>query len=258
MIRTRGPRGPAGASASTTQLAADLYALRRSAVDATSRLRWECQETSGTIDNTGSLGAAGDLATVGASTVYRAFSPRSTVGRGLKFEGGSSAYASGAAGQVIGDGSAVTLWAVVVCHSLAAKRYVVARDYGAPGGWADPYLAASLAVGPAGLSVRVNKGGSPGDGFEFDSGAIVVERQYLIGLTYDSTTLRAWIDGVETGSTAGGGNINWGDPTALWHLARNDNGEYAHVTVLRAGAEASVWNAARWESEYGLLVAVPT
>lgn len=243
--------GVEDAAASTAaEVAADLGAARRGAAAATTRLLWECQEASGDVLNTGSLGAAGDLATIGGGVTYRSLAPYSTLGPGLALDGTSSGYARGAAGQVVGDGTTVTLWAVVVPHSLAAKRYVVARDWGAPGAWAEPWLCCALAVGPSGLTVGVNTGGSAGDWHELNAGSLTVNRQHLLGLTFDGSTLRAWINGELAGSASHAGAIDWGDPTALWHLGENDNGEQLSCTLLRAGAEASVWSATRWAEEY--------
>ena len=108
---------------------------RRWPAKAATLLLWECNESTGTVVNYGSLGTAGDL-TVGAGAVRRARPLLSTIGPGLGTDhGDTTSDATGAAGCRATTGTAVTLWWIGTLAGDAGgtKWTLIARDHTSPG-----------------------------------------------------------------------------------------------------------------------------
>ena len=237
------------ASGDGTLLTSDaaLWSNRRPAATANTRLLWECDGTSGAIVNTGSLGASANL-TAGGALVRNNISIVSTLGAGIYCDGSSTGQASGAAGVIpTGASSSITAFAVAVVPSgWTGNQTLLARDYAASG-WSPPYIGIMLSIrgGSRGVA-HVNGSGtyaSADIALPSSSGMI------LLGLTYDGATLSLWADGQLLGTAGASGAIDWGT-AGNWRLGANWSGEYFTGTILRAGVEQGVWNAARWREEY--------
>lgn len=223
-----------------------VWANRRPAATANTRLLWECDGTSGAVANTGSLGASGNL-TAGGALVRNNISLVSTLGAGIYCDGTSTGQAVGAVGVIpTGASSSITAWvSAVVPSGWTGNQTLLARDYAASG-WAPPYIGIMLSLrGGTRAVAHVNGGGTYASA---DIALAASSGQLLIGLTYDGTTLSLWADGVLRGTAGASGAIDWGT-AGKWHLGANESGEYFTGTILRAGVEQGVWDAARWRQE---------
>ncbi len=228
---------------------------RRPVAAAAVALHWPCDERTGsTLDNDGTASAAGDLAVQSGGLVAQRRAC-SDAPRGLGCSG-SAAPAYGAAGVAVGDGSALTAWAVVTLDSLASSQQILVRHYGAPGaGWSAPYCCAMIVTDstPGQWRIAINVGGTYRDILVTD--AIVRLRadvEHLVGLTWDGHTLTAWLDGISAGtSTPGDGNIDWNvADLGRWCLGAREGAEYLGGLIADAGAVAAAWNAATWRDVY--------
>jgi len=225
---------------------AALWSNRRPAATANTRLLWECDGTSGAVANTGSLGASGDL-TAGGALVRNNVSLVSTLGAGIYCDGTSTGQAVGAAGVIpTGASSSITAWvSAVVPSGWSGNQTLLARDYAASG-WGPPYIGIMLSLrGGTRAVAHVNGGGTYAAA---DIGLASTSGQLFIGLTYDGATLSLWADGVLLGTAGASGAIDWGTG-GKWHLGANESGEYFTGTILRAGVEQGLWDAARWRQE---------
>lgn len=234
-----------GAGALITSDAA-LWSNRRPPASANTRLLWECDGTSGAVANTGSLGSSGNL-TAGGALARNSISLVSTLGAGIYCDGTSTGQAVGAAGVIpTGASSSITAWvSAVVPSGWSGNQTLLARDYAASG-WAPPYIGIMLSLrGGSRAVAHVNGGGTYAAA---DIGLASSSGQLFIGLTYDGTTLSLWADGVLLGTAGASGAIDWGTG-GKWHLGANESGEYFTGTILRAGVEQGVWDAARWRQE---------
>jgi hypothetical protein len=220
---------------------------RRKPATSNTRLLWECDDASGPVANTGSLGSAGDL-TAGAALVRRRAVLTSPLSRGIYCNSTSTGQASGAAGVIpTGASASITVWCVAdVPSGWSGNQTLIARDYNASG-WGAPYIAVMLSLrgGSRGVA-HINVNGSY---LAVDINLPATSGQILLGLTYDGATLSLWADGQLLGTSSGSGTINWGDAGAVWHLGSNGSNEGFTGTILRAGVEAEVWDAARWAEE---------
>lgn len=221
-----------------------LGRVRRPAPSATTRLLYELAETSGDALNTGSLGAAGDLDEVGSSVV-RQLAPESPFGIANTFPGDSNSYIRGAAGLGLTSATALTMWCVAKIRSdPASRKSLFTRNHAVWGGY--PYISAALVAAPSGAwYVEIGRV-SPGYTEIRASADYVVDALHVFGLTYDGTTLRAWLDGVAVGSASAVGEIDWGPGTGLWEIGSNGGGERPVATIYRAGVEEAVWDASTW------------
>ena len=230
-----------GAAVTGAQLSAALAATRRGALSIP--LLWECNEPSGPALNTGTLGAAGNLSTIG-SGVTRAARGVSTLGQGTRFDGTSNGRIRGATGVDTGSTSALKLFAIATVEAWpGARKSLITRAYTTSYTYA-PYLSCGLVVAPGGTwLVEIARPGYT----EFTaSRAYTLGQQHIFGLTYDGTTLRAWLDGAPAGSTTVAGAIDWGAGDGDWWLASNPGNEASACLISRAGAAAAVWGQDEW------------
>ena len=241
-----------GAGISSSQAAAIINGTRRWAADADTLLLWEFNEASGTIVNSGSLGSAGNL-TAGAGLARRAFKATWPLVRGVRCNGSSGSDAKGAAGCEPTSGTAVTVWAVIVPEGGSGKRAYLTRDLHTPGSWASPWISVMMCIDSSNnFTAEINDGAgyraitySPG---------LVTGQCYFVGLTYDGTTLRLYVDGVLVQSGSYSGSINWGDADALWHISGHDTDAERFVgSVLRAGVENVVWSGSEFAKRAQLI-----
>ena len=224
-----------------------LYASRRLAADASTPLLWECDGASGSLVNTGSLGASGNL-TAGGSCVRNALSPRSTIGRGIRGNGSASGGATGAVGLVpSGAGQSFTACVTFVVLSWPGGSVPLLAMDAAPT-WVPPYLAFRIALSLGGVvqaEVSFATGGHP---TPYASGYGPGQHQAVA--TYDGTYFRLYVDGelVATSAVPGSGDIQWG--SGPWCIAaQGDSGGFDGY-VTRAQVDAVVWSADRVAQEW--------
>lgn len=231
-----------GAAVTGAQLSAVLAATRRGALSIP--LLWECNEPSGPALNTGTLGAAGNLSTIGSGVTRAALASSSVLGKGTRFNGTSNGYIRGATGVGTGSTSALSLFAVATIESEpGGRRGIITRAY-TTSYTSAPWLSCGLVVAPGGsFLVEIAR---PGYTELTASIPYVRHREHLFGLTYDGTTLRAWLDGAPAGSITVAGAIDWGAGDGDWWLASNPGNEASASLITRAGAAAAVWGQDEW------------
>mgnify|MGYP000113610209 FL=1 len=247
--------GTDGSGNGTLLTAAQAAALlgvtsRRPAATAATRLLYELTETSGNAINTGSLASA-DLNEIGSSVV-RAADLESVWGGSVVMPGDSNSYIRGAAGVAPTSTTQLTMWCLAKIRSdPAARKSIFTRDHATWGGY--PYISAALVAAPSGAwYVEIGRV-SPGYTEFHATTNYALNKLHLFGLTYDGTTLRAWLDGAAAGSASAAGEINWGPGTGKWELGSNGGGERPVATLYRAGVEEAVWGADAWASFYAKL-----
>lgn len=224
---------------------------RRPAATADTRLLYELTQTSGNVLNTGSLGASGDLSEIGSSVV-RSADLSSVWGGDVVMPGDSNSYIRGAAGLALTSTTQLTMWCVAKIRSgPASRKSIFTRNHATWGGY--PYISAALVAAPSGAwYVEIGRV-SPGYTEFHATTNYVLDTIHLFGLTYDGTTLRAWLDGAAAGSASAPGAIDWGPGTGKWELGSNGGNERPVATLYRAGVEETVWDAAAWSSFYAKL-----
>ncbi len=254
------------ASAATTRATLDVMsfaetiALRRPA--GSSALLWECTESTSPLASTGSVACS--LANAGAATIGYTEPLSPLAGTALRCAGASNSQVVGGAGVYPSTTTttAITLWAVVVIRTMPTGSNAgacICRDYAITGGpWADPYACAVM-VRASGVIVALGGfGGTPAyDEIASGAGEVQLNRAHLVGLTYDGTTLRAWVDGRQVASKSVASPLTWG-ADGSWHLGGSGNGSADALDgqVLRAGVETSAWTQAQWATLYRQTVGV--
>ena len=249
--------GGVGSSVTVNVLAGALVApnlaLRRQPADASTAMLWECNEAASPLASTGSV--ACNLANAGAA-VFDFIDPVSTLdGGAAHFTGGATSEVSGGAGVYPGSATttSVTLWAVINIHTMpAVAGCVIARDYGAT--WVAPF-GAFVDILPSGV-VRAFApfgGGPTDDTVSSAAGAVEINRQHLVGMSYNGTNLRVWVDGVRVANKAVASPLTWGS-AGTWHLGANGGGNLFNGVVIRAGVETVAWDRADWALAYRRLV----
>lgn len=235
-------------------MAALVTANRRPALPGTTALHWPCDERTGsTLANDGSASSANLAVQSGGLVAQRRAGSDAPRGLGCS---GAAAPAYGAAGVAVGDGSALTAWAIVTLDSLASSQQILVRHYGAPGsGWSAPYCCAMIVTGstPGQWRVAINVAGTYRDLLITDAAVqLRAGVEHLVGLTWDGHTLTAWLDGISAGtSTPGDGNIDWNTADlGRWYFGAREGAEYLAGLIADAGAVASVWDAATWLAVY--------
>ena len=245
--------GNAG-TVSAASLVAPTLALRRTAASASTALLWECNESASPLASTGSV--ACNLANAGAA-VFNFVDPLSTLdGGALHSSGATGSDVVGGAGVYPGSATttAVTMWALINIHTMPTgftAGAVICRDYettGAP--WNPPYATAVM-IRASGVVTGLGAFGAVPTYDEVSSAAGVVEinRQHLVGLTYDGSNLRVWVDGVRVANKAVASPLTWG-AAGSWHLAGSGNSDLLNGVVIRAGVENAVWTRADWALAY--------
>lgn len=241
-----------GALLTAAQAVAQLgIASRRPAATTATQLLYELTERSGSVRNTGALGASGDLGEIGSSVV-RSADLASVWGGDVVMPGDSNSYIRGAAGIAPSSTTQITMWCVAKIRSdPASRKSIFTRNHATWGGY--PYISAALVAAPSGAwYVEIGRV-SPGYTEFHASTDYVLDTIHLFGLTYDGATLRAWLDGVTAGSASAAGEIDWGPGTGKWEIGSNGGGERPVCTLYRAGVEEAVWDASAWSSFYAKL-----
>ena len=233
-------------SPAANRTAIGASASRRPAASATTRLLYELTQTSGAALNTGSLGASGDLSEIGSS-VARSLDIAGALGFKNVMAGDGNSYIRGAAGLALSSTTTLTMWCLAEIRSdPASRKSIFTRDHATWGGW--PYISAALVAAPSGAwYVEIGRV-SPGYTEFHATAAYTLNRLHLFGLTYDGTTLAAWLDGVAAGTLSAAGEIDWGPGTGKWEIASNGGSERPVATIYRAGVEEAVWDASTWLS----------
>lgn len=220
-------------------------------------LLYELQESSGTFANTGTLGATGDLATVGATVEYRALT-NSTIGRGVRFPGDATSLVHGATGLKPPSTTNLTQWVVATVEANPPGRKNLFMRALTTSMGVLPYISTAIVVSSSG-NWLVEIGRLAGGYTEMSMTPPIgysIGRQHLFGLSYDGTTLKAILDGVTVSTRSAPGNINWGDAygDGDWWLANNPINERSTCTITRAGAGAVVWTPNQWGEAYQRLI----
>ena len=238
----------------TPSLIGASLAARRTAATGTTAMLWECTEAASPLASTGSVACS--LANAGAA-VFNFIDPLSTLdGGAVHFTGGATSEVTGGAGVYPGSATttAVTLWAVINIHTMPTgfdAGAVVCRDYATTGGgWSDPYCAAVM-IRASGVVVGMGGfGAAPAyDEITSSAGAVEINRQHLVGMSYNGTNLRVWVDGVQVANKAVASPLTWGS-AGSWHLGASGNGDRFNGVVIRAGVENTVWTRADWSLAY--------
>lgn len=245
--------GNAG-TVSAASLVAPTLALRRTAASASTALLWECNESASPLASTGSV--ACNLANAGAAVV-NFIDPLSTLdGGALHSSGATGSDVVGGAGVYPGSATttAVTMWALINIHTMPTgftAGMTVCRDYAVTGGpWVPPYGTAVMIRASGTVTGAGVFGGSPTyDEVSSAAGVVEINRQHLVGMTYDGANLRVWVDGVRVANKAVASPLTWG-AAGSWHLAGSGNGDLLNGVVMRAGVENAVWTRADWALAY--------
>lgn len=197
-------------------------------------LWWKLDETSGSAPaNSGSLGTAA-LALTNAAV-------------GALGPWGEAALQVSASGHAlapvdIARPTAALSFCLWFRQSGLADARLMVRSYDA-GAWAPPYSAAWLYINASGII----GGGINGGGSERGASATIVARAgewHHAAITYDGTTVRVYLDGVQVATAAYSGTIDYGaDPTLTrWCVGGNDR--YTPDAVLGEVADARVYDSA--------------
>jgi len=254
--------GGVGATAPLSVIAEALVApelaLRRYPAGVSTALLWECNEAASPLASTGSV--ACNLANAGAA-VFDFVDPQSSLdGGAIHFTGGATSEVQSAAGIYpnAATTTSVTMWAVINIHTMPtgfSAGSILCRDYRAPGSaWADPYCTALFVRASGVLAGTGAFGGGPTyDEIASSAGVVVVNKQHLVGLSYDGTNLRIWVDGVRVGNKAVASPLTWGS-AGTWHLGSSGNNDLFNGVVIRSGVETVAWDRADWALAYRRLV----
>jgi len=256
--------GGAGAGASVTladitpALIGQSLAARRTAATGTTALLWECTEAASPLASTGSV--ACNLVNQGAATLSFTDPLPSLDSTCVHFSGAATSEVRSAAGIYpdAATSTLITMWAVVNIHTMPtgfSAGSILCRDYRAPGApWADPYCTAIFVRASGVIAGTGAFGGGPTyDEIASSAGVVVVNKQHLVGLSYDGTNLRIWVDGVRVGNKAVGTPLTWGS-AGTWHLGSNGNNDLFNGVVIRSGVEKAAWDRADWALAYRRLV----
>ena len=224
-----------------------LLALRRPA--GSSALLWECSEGASPLASTGSVACS--LADAGAAVVGYTEPLSPLAGTALRCTGASTSEVVGGAGVYPSTATttAVTLWALVVLRTMPGSAgCVIARDYGAS--WVAPF-GAFVDILPSGVVRAFAPFGSTPtyDTVSSAAGEVEINRLHLVGMTYDGTTLRVWVDGRQVASKSVDTPLAWG-AAGSWRLGANGGGNGLDGSVLRAGVETSAWSQTTWATRY--------
>ncbi len=243
----------AGTSVTAASLAQTLLgptlALRRTAATASAAMLWECDEIASPLVSTGSV--ACNLADAGAAA-FNFTDAQSTL------NGGAVHFSTLPGSEVVGGAgvypdaattTSITMWAVIDIHAMPTiAGCVIARDYGAA--WVAPF-GAFVDILPGGI-VRAFApfgGGPTNDTVSSAAGVVQINTQHLVGMTYNGSQLRVWVDGVSVAIKSVATPLTWG-ATGGWHLGGNGGGNLLDGTVMRAGVETTVWTRADWALAY--------
>tara|TARA_R110000868_G_scaffold214771_1_gene464869 strand:- start:1969 stop:2862 length:894 start_codon:yes stop_codon:yes gene_type:complete len=250
--------GGVGSSVTVNVLAGALVtpnlALRRYPADASTAMLWECNEAASPLASTGSV--ACNLVNQGAATFNFTDPLPSLDGTCVHFTGAATSEVRSAAGIYpdAATSTLITMWAVINIHTMPtgfAAGAILCRDFRAPGDpWADPYCTAIFVRASGVLAGTGAFGAVPTyDDIASSAGVVVVNKQHLVGLTYDGTNLRIWVDGVRAGNKAVASPLTWGS-AGTWHLGSSGNNDLFNGVVIRAGVETVAWDRADWALAY--------
>lgn len=238
----------------TPSLIAESLSARRTAATVTTAMLWECTEASSPLASTGSVACS--LVNRGAA-VFNFIDPLPSLdGGAVHFTGGATSEVRSAAGIYpdAATSTLITIWAVVNIHTMPtgfSAGAILCRDYRAPGApWTDPYCTAIFVRASGVLAGTGAFGGAPAyDEIASSAGVVEINRQHLVGLSYDGTNLRIWVDGVRVGNKAVASPLTWGSAGA-WHLGSSGNNDLFNGVVIRSGVEKAAWDRADWALAY--------
>lgn len=174
---------------------------------------WRMNESNNTFANSG---ADGTLALTVSGTI--SYSDDGGLGTGVYVNGGNSSYLA-SVDTTKCQPSSLTVWSWIRVRAPNAQYpLAIAKLNGVIGApWNPPYFDYVIELYPSGSGgtwlVSANINGSLVSVDNIGSGnrfSIVTDKVYLLALTYDGTTLKAYMDGVLAGSANAPGTISYG------------------------------------------------
>jgi hypothetical protein len=208
---TTGATGNAGASGATGP-AGGLTASRLTPTDSNTLIEWTLDEAAAPYANTGTAGTL-NLGTAGVA-------PESVTGlfgnaagfNGTGFQGGLTTGNS-SVGEVPGSQLTVTAWVFYRGFGINFNT-IVNKEYRNDGTHTNPFLAFGIyeyTTGDGQWNVAVTTGGTNFTVLMSNPvNKLSLGSWMLVALTYDGTTLRAYLNGALVGSTAVTGSVDYG------------------------------------------------
>ena len=224
----------------------EITGYSRVRLDETPYHWWRLDDASGGAVDSGS--GATNLAEAGSGAgtlVYRAPLDPAT---GIRLTGSTGARRlQGAQDAGVAITTAVTLAAWVRADSTSGNKEVLALETN-QGTNGQPYFSAAVHIANGELRVWVTTTASPGAGQSLLVPGIVAGCLHHVGLTFGSSTLTAWIDGVAVGSMAiAGTTIFTAGSVERWVIGdaigpgERFTGRLADERVYTTAKDASWW-----------------
>ncbi len=235
---------PVSSGAGTTYTATGAFGLLVP-VDSNDQVRLLLTETSSTYANSG---AAGGTWSDGGGTT-RGIAPLLT--GGVLCSDGATAYLEGSSSVAP---ASLTLWAWVRrlgANGAAGAQLILGRSRNASPTWSDPYWSVGLLLQSSGAPRATVSASGAGTNVELNAGAayaITAEADHLVGMTYDGTTLRLWLDGAQIASSTPSLVIGYG-ASVPWRIGViwSGSGDRLNGRVHAAGICDTVRAAAWWQ-----------
>lgn len=204
---------------------------------------WRLNDASGGAVDSGS--GATDLAQVGTGgLLYAAPTP---LGDGVQLSGSSgSRYLRGAVGAGVALATAATLSAWIQPSSVSTTRSILALETN-QGSNSQPYSSLAMSVENGTLRGWVTTTNATGAGQSTAAGLISVGAWHHVGVSFESSVLTLWVDGLAVGAlSASGSTIHTAGASERWTVgdmtgpSERLNGRVADVRVYQS-AKASAW-----------------
>ena len=226
-----------------------IVAYSRVRLDETPYHWWKLNDASGGAVDYGTFGTGSNLSEEGfmsfQSIVYKALLP---IGDSIRFSllSGTKRLQS-AINTGVALTTAATLAAWIRADGTGGIQEIVALEtnlgYNNP-----PYFSLALHVSNGALRVYITTTASPGSGQSVAVNGIVAGCLHHVGLTFESSNLVAWIDGVAVGSMAStGSTIFTAGSAEYWTISdavgpgERFAGRIADVRVYQTAKDASWW-----------------
>ena len=229
-----------------------LVSCERDAVEDTPVVAWRLDEASGVYVSRGST--ACDLTVTGAAVRDTAIAPSGR--KAFRQPGTAGIYAAGPSGTTgLASGAALTVsfWTRILAASGAAYESLVVLQYNST--VAMPYTSPGIFRTAGGLvNVLLQTTGTAGLQ-RASGGAVGVDatRWRLVGITWDGTAIRHWIDGVLAHSwTPTGGPLLDLGTTSRWAVGDlpTSGVDQAEADIADVRVYSDAKSAAWWEARY--------